>query len=72
MWVNCLECVVKIEPVAELMSKSPTQIEQWWGTASNTAIKNDSAIIYGIVIVHDRKCRIKKAFLVTGETVIYK
>lgn len=73
MWINYLECVVETEPVAELVSESPAQIERRCGTARNGAVKNDDAVVYGVVIVHDRKCRIsQKAFPVAGETVVHE
>jgi len=73
MWINYLECVVETEPVAELVSESPAQIERRCGTARNAAVENDDAVVYGVVVVHDRKCRIsQKAFPVAGETVIHE
>jgi hypothetical protein len=73
MWINYLECVVETEPVAELMSESPAQIERRCGPARNAAVENDDAVVYGVVVVHDRECRIsQKAFPVAGETVIHK
>jgi len=59
--------------VAELVSESPAQIERRCGTARKGAVENDNAVVYGVVIVHDGKCRIsQKAFPVTGETVVHE
>ena len=73
MWIDYLECVVETEPVAELVGESPAQIERRCGTARKAAVENDDAVVYGVVIVHDRKCWIsQKAFPVAGETVIHE
>ena len=73
MWINYLECVVETEPMAELVSEGPAQIEPRCGTARDGAVENDNAVVYGGVVIHDRKCRIsQKAFPVTGETAVHE
>ena len=45
MWINYFKYVIETEPVAELVSESPTHIEPRCGIAGDAAVENYDAVV---------------------------